>query len=165
MTDSFCRTILNRITGHLSSSLRSVCSVFTAFLLLLRVIAFPTSVLHTSVICPSCVLSVGSGMVWELGVRFPNAPRLTQFNIDIFILNNDYSTRFTDYYLREVTLSMHMFFSDNTLTSYLFFHKRLRTGKRQLLFYEMLIVCIFFYYKKMIFRVVKRTSKGNNSAN
>lgn len=31
MTDSFCRTILNRLRGHFGSSLRSVCSVFTAF--------------------------------------------------------------------------------------------------------------------------------------
>lgn len=152
MTDSFCRTILNRITGQLSCSLRSVCFVFTAFLLL-RVIAFPTSVLHTSVICPSCVLSVGSGMVWELGVRFTNAPRLTQFNIDIFILNNDYSTRmlalFTDYYLREVTLSMHMFFFliiHSRVTS--FFINDYEQEKDNCYFMKCFLSVILFYYKK-----------------
>lgn len=83
-------------------------------------------------------------MVGGSGVRFPNVPRLTQFNIEIlFFLNDDYSTRmlalFTDKYLREITLCLS--FSDNTRTSYLSsFHKQLRTGKRKLLFYEMFIV-------------------------
>lgn len=97
MAGSFCRTILNRRTGHLRGWWLFPLQYYTEqWFVLLE--------LHVFNLC-----RIRHG--WRIGCRFSNVRCLTQFNIGIFLLNiYNYSmwtmwASFTDNYLREVTLS------------------------------------------------------------
>lgn len=97
MAGSFCRTILNRRTGHL----------WGWWLFPLQYYTEQWFVLLESHVFNLCRIRHG----WRIGCRFSNVRCLTQFNIGIFLLNiYNYSmwtmwASFTDNYLREVTLS------------------------------------------------------------
>lgn len=101
MAGSFCRTILNRRTGHLWGWWLFPLQYYTEqWFVLLE--------LHVFNLC-----RIRHG--WRIGCRFSNVRCLTQFNIGIFLLNiYNYSmwtmwASFTDNYLQEVTLSLYMF--------------------------------------------------------